>query len=128
VSSDKSRVLLVPIEVDPRLTRPLPQALWDYSCHLCDKKQARWEVFSPDKPFPQKKGTPVCAICWLYESDWGKKRAADIEVFIRAVEDEASVRFLRQNGRLSMCRDADRIFGAIVMTSKMFEVHRHRGV
>lgn len=125
MSAEKS-VLLVPLEVDPACLHPLPQAMWDISCHICDKRQARWEYHS--EPHAQKKGEPVCAVCWLYDSIWGEGKKSDIDVFIRAVETEASTRFERVDGRLSMCRDADRILGAIVLTSKMFAIQRRKGV
>lgn len=113
-----------PIILDPSLMRPLPQSLWGISCEWCDKRQARWELFLPDMPPDARKGLPVCSLCWLYESYWGEERRTDIDLLVEAVETEISQLFeKRSTGELLHCRDADRILGAVGVTSRIFAYH-----
>jgi len=107
-----------PLILDPRVLRPLPQALWGHACSKCDKTQAVWELFA-DGP-TRRKGEPICSLCWLYESEWGKERRDDVDKMIRAVEVQAEEIFRKElDGRLWSCADADRIMGAISVTSRI---------
>ena len=111
-----------PLLLDSKTLRPLPGALWDISCERCDKRQARWELFGPAVG-SVRKGEPICSMCWLYESDWGKPRREDIDAFIADVEDETKRPFKRlEDGRLWSCSDANRILSAIAVTSRLFAV------
>jgi hypothetical protein len=107
-----------PLILDPRALRPLPQALWGHACSKCDKAQSVWELFAGDPS--SRKGEPICSLCWLYESEWGQERRADIDAMIRAVEVQAEEIFRKElDGRLWACKDADRIMGAISVTSRI---------
>lgn len=109
-----------PLIIDPRLFRPLPQALWDVACDRCDKRQARWGLWSPEK-LEVVKGTPICSLCWLFESEWGKKRREDIDNFIHDIEVEVGKPFRRTDeGYLWSCVDANRVMCALVVTSRSF--------
>jgi hypothetical protein len=67
----------------------------------------------------------VCSLCFLYESNWGKKRLDDIHELVRAVETETGESFLRtaDGQTLASCSDADRILGSIALTSRAFQMH-----
>jgi hypothetical protein len=111
-----------PLILDPKVMRPLPGALWDISCDMCDKRQARWELATPEL-LSVRKGTPVCSLCWLYESEWGKPRRDDIDHMIADVETEVGREFKRtEDGRLWSCADANRILSSIALTSRLFNV------
>lgn len=106
--------------VSPERLRPLPKSMWDSNCAKCDKRQSRWQFIPVDQD-PRKGGLLMCSLCWLYESAWGERRRADIDEMVREVEVQSGEIFHRgKNGRLWSCRDADRILGAIAMTSRMF--------
>jgi hypothetical protein len=107
-----------PLILDPRVLRPLPQSLWGHACSKCDKTQSVWELFAGDPS--RRKGEPICSMCWLYESEWGQERRADIDQFIREVEVQAETIFRKTlDGRLWSCKDADRIVGAVAVTSRI---------
>jgi hypothetical protein len=108
------------VYLDPKTLRPLPQALCGMSCSHCDKRQSVWEHWRPEAPSNAKKGDPMCSLCWLYESAWGKDRREDIDGMIRAVEMHTGEMFRKtDDGRLWSCRDADRILGSIAVTSRI---------
>jgi len=110
--------------LDPKVLRPLPQSLWNISCEECDKRQSVWEHFPPELPSGVRKGTPVCSLCWLYESAWGKENREAVDCMIRAVEVQKEEIFRKAgDGCLWSCRDADRILGAIGVTSRIAEHH-----
>lgn len=109
-----------PLVINPEYLRPLPESLWNVACDKCDKRQARWEFFPSDEP-ENDKGFMICALCWLYESEWGQNRREDIDEMIREVEKRAGQIFQRAKGnRLWSCKDADRILSSIALTSRMF--------
>lgn len=121
--------LVKPLYVSGRFLRPLPQSMWDSACEKCDKRQAKWAFTPADAP-PGAGDYPLCSLCWLYESEWGKQRRDQIDAMIRDVEKTHDKIFQRAKGKkLWSCKDADSILGAIVMTSKMFEIQArvHRG-
>lgn len=148
----------VPLLLDPDRLKPLPKDLWDVGCAHCAKPQAKW-AFKPSAPEPEpnehgeitgpakihREEDPytLCSLCFLYESEWGKRRrdqidikAAEIEVEMtnRVLEDAArtgsmspeqfqsfKVTFARdEQGRLSDPKDANRILGAIAIASRIF--------
>jgi hypothetical protein len=122
-----------PLIVDPNRLFPLPQSMWDAHCDHCDKRQSRW-LFVPVEMGPpieinvpgstRAAGHVICSLCWLYESEWGLKRREHIDAYIREVELESKAVFARaEDGRLWSCRDADRIMGAIALTSRIFVRH-----
>lgn len=103
-----------PVYLDPLSLRPLAQALCGISCSMCDKRQSVWELPSA------RRGEPVCSLCWLYESEWGKEHREDIETLVRAVEVYKGEMFKKtDDGRLLDCRDADHVLGSIAVTSRI---------
>ena len=112
-----------PLLIDSRFLRPLPQSMWDTACVKCDKRQAKWAFTPDDEDLPPSEDYPMCSLCWLYESDWGKERRSDIDAMILDVQKVKGKIFQRAKGnKLWSCKDADSILGAIVMTSRMFEI------
>jgi hypothetical protein len=107
------------IIIDHRLLRPLPKAGWNVACGTCSKPQARWEM---GPPIEQKvKGSEpvfVCAVCFLYESEWSVGRAGEVEALIEDIERERNTKHLRDpEGRL-FPKDADSILAAIALASQ----------
>lgn len=96
--------------------RPLPKVMWGTACTYCEKRQSRWTVVD-------EQAHTVCSICYLYQSPWAVDKRKEIDVFIAEVEASLGSPFARNSeGNLSMFEDADRILGAVVMTSRLFEV------
>lgn len=119
----------VPLTIDPRALRPLPPALWGMSCTWCDKAQAKWEYFSGPESTAARMGIVLCAHCWLYTSEWGRKHQSDVEGFLHDVEVQLGKPLPRDaQGKLVHCDDADRVLGAISVTSRVFDYHRMMGV
>jgi len=111
-----------PLIVDSQYLRPLPKAMWDTACERCDKRQAKWS-FLPSEAAPPSGDYPMCSLCWLYESEWGKGRREDLDKMILDVQRAKGRIFQRAKGnKLWSCKDADVILGAIVMTSRIFEI------
>ena len=62
-------------------------------------------------------------MCFLYESEWSKDRIPSIGIFVREVEAKLDTMFPRAPAdRLERCEDADRILGALVMSSRVFNL------
>lgn len=97
--------------------KPLLREDWDQCCASCSKDRARWMFFPKGE---EQKRMPVCALCWLYESSWGKNRKEEIAEFRRSVESEVGKDFLKSGGQLVRCEDADRLLSAIALTSHLF--------
>lgn len=105
--------------VDPMSIRPLPGALWDIACERCNKRQSRWEVF-PRGMAKAKRGFPVCSLCWLYESEWGKAHVEEVTGLIERTEAEMGKKIEKTpEGRIRQCADADAIMGAVALTSRL---------
>ena len=108
--------------LDPALLRPLPQPLWGHACSMCDKRQSVWDHLAPELPSNARRGEPMCSLCWLYETEWGKERREDIDGMIRAVEVHLGEIFRKtDDGRLWVCKDGDRILGSIAVTSRIIK-------
>ena len=108
-----------PLVIDTRLFRPLPQALFRSICSNCDRAQAMWEM----GPGGSSECVFVCSLCFLYESQWGQRRADQIPVLIADIEAEKGEGFLRApDGRLLFCKDADGVVGAIALASSVCNV------
>lgn len=89
------------------------------SCLLCDRPLARW-LMQEDENVDQF-GAAVCSLCVLYDSKWAK--TAEVALFAQQIEQATSVSFQRDpDGRLLSPEEADRVLGAIVFTSRMFEM------
>lgn len=121
VSGARERPKLVPLVIDTRMLRPLPQSLYDSTCSNCDKRQSRWEM----GPQGSDNVAFVCSLCFLYESKWGEARRDQIDILVDEVEAEAGEKYLRgaDGTQLMSCKDADRMVASIALTSRMFQVH-----
>lgn len=108
------------VYLEPSVLRPLPQSLWNHACAWCDKRQSVWELFETERERAKRKGVPLCSLCWLYESEWGKEHREGIDKLIRAVEVTTECIFRKTaDARLWSCQDADRILGPIAVTSRI---------
>lgn len=106
-----------PLIIDTRFLRPMPKAMWGANCVNCDKSQSMWEMGPPDEP------NPVCALCFLYESQWAEKRIDEVHGLVRDIEVSTGEKMLRSPGdnvSLLSVKDANKVLGAIAMTSRMF--------
>jgi hypothetical protein len=108
--------------------RPLPQKMWDFPCQHCGKAQARWELHEPEEDEDGEEGMPrqefnaVCSLCFLYESNWGRRRLDEIQEYIRDVEQEKGIKYLRDIGnRLLSCNDANNLLASLAMLSRVLE-------
>jgi Pyruvate/2-oxoacid:ferredoxin oxidoreductase delta subunit len=109
-----------PLLVDTSRLQPITEArLQDSECAHCRKTRARW-LF---KPIEDDKPLFMCAVCWLYESEWSKNRREDLDALIADTEQEIGSLFSRDGeGRLNNGRDADRIMGAICALSRVMQM------
>lgn len=108
---------LRPVEISPKVVRPLPKDMWGTACYTCNRPEAKWHFESPQYEDPMC----ICSICFLYKSEWGRQRREDIRALIAEIEKEHHLIFLRnERDELIAASDADRIFGTIVLTSAMF--------
>jgi len=121
VSGTQERPRMVPLVLDTRMLRPLPQSLYDAACSNCDKRQSRWEM----GPANTDRCVFVCSLCFLYESKWGEARRDQIDILVDEVEKERGQKFLRSVDGTSLlrCQDADQILASVALTSRMFQVH-----
>lgn len=103
--------------INTRHFKPLMPDDWGGPCASCEKPQARW-TFIPEG---ETGGVSVCGLCWMYESEWGKNRQTELKAFKRSVEREIGKAFLSDKGKLVRYQDADRLLGAIALSSQMFE-------
>lgn len=115
-----------PLYVDTELLRPFQPKEPIGHCSQCDKLQARWRMIDPGEDMNQD-GTPksyvVCAVCFLFESRWGKNRVNRLNGMIARVEAEKKAPMLRDTeGKLMSATDADRILAGIALTSRMFSM------
>jgi hypothetical protein len=63
----------------------------------------------------------------MYEYPWGISRKAKLSEFVEEVEKKRGIPFeYDDSGRLVLVEDADRIIGAIVMTSRVFQLRRRQ--
>lgn len=109
-----------PVEMDSTLLKVLPKEFQGCACSKCAKLHSRWSIHIPDVD-----NVPVCSLCLMYEFPWGKKREEDLKNFIVEVEGRLGKQMEKtEDGRLTSPEDADRIIGAIVMTSRIFQVRR----
>ena len=78
-------------------------------CDACHTTEAVWSL----------DGTPTCSVCYLYShTEVGGSEA--FRAFLFAVEDERGYSLVWDGGVLSQ-QEADRILGALVLTSLRFE-------
>jgi len=112
-----------PILIDPRFLRPLPKPMLNTACAKCDKRQAVWELggLHEDRH-------AICSLCFMYESNWGRNRTAQLLELVTAVEAEAGEEFSKDDeGRLTNPQDANRIMASIALTSRMFKMQEKVG-
>lgn len=119
-----------PLIVDTRRLSMLDKEMWSVSCSVCDKRQSKWEmILPPSKPGTTETRTPICSTCFLYQSEWGKQRAAHISEFLNeviAAPETKRKMILGPNGALTNNDDADFVLGILALTSRRFEVEdRH---
>lgn len=104
--------------------RPLLKEEWDGPCASCGKHQARWAFIPADR---ERGAVSVCGLCWMYKSEWGKNRAEQLRNFQHAVEREVGTTFLVDKGKLVRFQDADRLLGALALTSRVFQLQDASG-
>jgi len=114
-----------PLRLDTSRFRMLDKESWNLACAVCDKRQAKWELVSPaGKPGTVETKDPICSLCFLYESPWGKERALSINEYLDEVMAQETKRkmILGPNGALTNNDDADFILGILALTSRRFDV------
>ena len=114
-----------PLRLDTSRFRMLDKESWNISCAVCDKRQSKWElVISAITPGEVDTKAPICALCFLYESKWGKERAVDINEYLGEVMAQETKRkmILGPTGALTNNDDADFILGILALTSRRFDV------
>ena len=118
--------------IDPRYLKPLPQAMWGLACACCKKVQSRWglyEAVRTDEGFHPAEGClALCSICFLYTSEWAKRREAFVRQTILDIETAKGTLFEKApNGHLIYCTDADDVLGAIALVCRLVEQAVSRG-
>lgn len=107
-----------PIFINPDHFRPLDKKEWDGPCMCCNLNQARWMFI----PANETGAVSICGLCWLYKSVWGQNRSEEIFSYLLKVEDEIGKPFPKAKRKLVRFEDADRILGALALTSRLFQL------
>lgn len=114
-----------PLRLDTTRFRMLDQESWNIACAVCDKRQSKWElVFPAEKPGEVDTRNPICSLCFLYESKWGKDRAIELNEYLNEIMAQETKRkmILGPTGALTSNDDADFILGILALTSRRFDV------
>ena len=123
-----------PLRVDTERLAMLEKDKWSTACAVCGNPRAKWEMLPP----PESPGgvtpaaSPICSLCFLYETKWGKDRAADLGAYLNDVVATATEKLtaatprrrmiLGPTGGLTRIDDADFILGILVVTSRRFDL------
>ena len=102
-----------PIYLHPSSVTILPKALWDMTCHVCDKRQSRWKYNGPEEG-------QLCSCCLLYESEWGRGVKGRLTAFIEDIETETGCELEKEESGRLVPSEADRVVGSLVLTNKIF--------
>jgi hypothetical protein len=111
--------------LDPRYLQPLPKALWGVACSCCHRTVARWGLLDPALRSASAEDSllALCSWCFLYKSEWGKRRQEDIKRLIKDTEDAMGAVFEKsEDSCLVKTDDADRILGSIAFVSRLVEM------
>lgn len=111
-----------PIRIDTSRFRMLDKENWTLECVACGKPHSKWEMLVNSPAGDQ--WSPVCALCFLFESKWGQDRADQITGFLTEVIAKESKRnmVLTPDKKLTVLDDADFILGILVLTSRRFDI------
>ena len=112
-----------PLIINPSYIRPMPESMWGMACARCDKTQAQWEfheqIMTPEGVQPTEGFLPICSLCFLYESSWGRRRRKRLDNLVAEIEVSIGTPFIRDlGGRLASSSDGDRVLAAIALSSR----------
>lgn len=112
-----------PIRIDTSRFQMLDKERWDCACAFCAQPTSKWEMRGPDQS-GQETWAPVCSLCFLYKSNWGKTRSGDLSAYLAEVIAKETKRkmVLSPEGALTSIGDADFILGVLVLTSRRFDI------
>lgn len=106
--------------INPDRFRQVPPELRDYNCTSCDRRAAGW-AFLPSNEGPDPMPKPICSLCWLYLSHWGRARVAEVPQFVAAFAAHHGRTFTQDgDGRLTDHRQADDVVLQILKASVVF--------
>jgi hypothetical protein len=115
-----------PIRVDTTRIQMLDESMFNVACGVCEKLQSKWSILlktdSKDEPMP------VCSLCFLYESEWGRSRAEDLKGYLLEVTNNNPTRkmLLSADNKIASIKDADFILGILVWTSRQWDLSEAR--
>ena len=99
--------------IDTSRLTPLVQNEWGAVCSECRQPQANWMWRQLAEG-----GSPICALCYLYKSEWGKTQGAALPTLVRELEDGWDCRFeTNTHGELKFIGDANRVLAALAYLS-----------
>jgi hypothetical protein len=110
--------------LDTKRLLPLPQDLWGSLCSDCGKSQANWQwmgnVTASDG---STVGTATCALCYLYNSEWGKAQGGAMANLLRELEDGWNCKLERtEEDKLKSIGDANRVLATLAYLSHTMQV------
>ena len=114
-----------PLRLDTALFVMLDRESWNIACAVCDKRQSKWELITrATAPGTTDTKAPICSMCFLYESRWGKDRAKELQEYLIEVVAQETKRkmLLGPTGGLTSNDDADFILGILALTNRRFDV------
>lgn len=114
-----------PLRLDTSLFTMLDKESWNVACAVCDKLQSKWELLTRAAgPGLTDTKAPICSMCFLYESRWGKDRAKELQEYLIEVVAQETKRkmLLGPTGGLTSNDDADFILGILALTNRRFDV------
>jgi len=109
----KLKVVINPKQIEP--------AQEHVQCELCTLNVAMLKFHAFDQKGEEILSSHyVCSLCFLYESPWGKRRAAEVRETINDIERGSDERWLRSTtGDIALCSDANKVVFAIASSSEM---------
>lgn len=97
--------------LDPNYLVPLEREEWRRACTCCGSVQS---MFGMGIPGERK---PVCALCFLYRSRWGKNHREEIDILVDGIEQDVGEKFFRELDGKTLVSDvvANNVLGALML-------------
>jgi hypothetical protein len=80
--------------IDTARLIPMPQDDWGAVCSECHYPRANWQWLTADLTT----GTSICALCYLYNSDWGKAQGPAMSTLLKELETGVGLQIRAHHG------------------------------
>jgi hypothetical protein len=104
--------------IDTQRLIPLQPDLWGSICSDCQLPQSNWQWLESSAV-----STTICALCYLYKSEWGKAQSDFMESLLKDLEEGWSCKFLRSDeGKLKLIGDGNRVLATLAYLSRSIQL------